>query len=87
MLFLTLRRDELETLLENSETRAVGKDGTENNVKQIFVVLFLFFFFSRKRIVIRVVKKKKKMQDIEFVAFCTTLNFSILLIGASEKEK
>ena len=60
MLFLTLRRDELETLLENSETRAVGKDGTENNVKQIFVVLFLFFFFSRKRIVIRVVKKKKK---------------------------
>ena len=86
MLFLTLRRDELETLLENSETRAVGKDGTENNIKQIFVVLFLFFFFSRKRIVIRVVKKKKK-QDIDFVAFCTTLNFSILLIGASEKEK
>ena len=48
MLFLTLRRDELETLLENSETRAVGKDGTENNVKQIFVVLFLFLFFPEK---------------------------------------
>ena len=75
MLFLTLRRDELETLLENSETRAVGKDGTENNVKQIFVVLFLFFFFSRKRIVIWVVKKKKKSKTLTLWHFVPHLIF------------
>lgn len=86
MLFLTLRRDELETLLEILKLEQWARMEPKITLNK-----YSCFFFPppRKRIVIRVVKKKKKKrnQDIDFVAFCTTLNFSILLIGASEKEK